>query len=135
MNASASARSTARATLDRVGIAGSLLCAIHCALLPVVFVVLPSVGLSLVLNDRVELAFVVFASLVGSASLIRGFRTHGVALALALLVPGLVLLWAGVRWAPLHEALVPHALAMALGGSLVAVAHYLNVRYVRRARG
>ena len=135
MNATAPARSPAPSTLDRVGIAGSLLCAVHCALLPVVFVVLPSVGLSLALDDGVELAFVVFASLIGSASLVRGFRTHRVALALALLAPGLGLLWAGVRWPPLHEALVPHALTMALGGTLVAIAHYLNGRYVRRARG
>jgi hypothetical protein len=92
------------------------------------------VGLALVLNDVVEQAFVAFASLVGTVSLVRGFRRHRVALALLLLAPGLTLLWAGIRWAPLHEAVVPHALAMALGGSLVAVAHFLNLRYARRAR-
>lgn len=120
--------------LDRIGMTGSLLCAVHCALLPIVFVVLPSVGLSLLLNDGVELAFVSFATLVGTISLVRGFRSHRVALALMLLAPGLGLLWAGVRWPPLHEAAVPHALAMALGGGLVAVAHYLNLRYGRGER-
>ena len=114
--------------------AGSLLCAIHCALLPLLFIVLPSVGLALLLDDRVELAFVSFASVVGTLSLLRGFRRHRAGLALMLLMPGLGLLWAGVRWAPLHEATVPHALAMALGGGLVAVAHYLNLRYTRHAR-
>lgn len=120
--------------LDRIGMTGSLLCAVHCAVLPILFVVLPSVGLSLLLNDGVELAFVVFATLVGTISLLRGFRSHRVALALVLLVPGLGLLWAGVRWPPLHAAVVPHALTMALGGGLVAVAHYLNLRYTRAAR-
>ncbi len=114
--------------------AGSLLCAVHCAILPVVFVVLPSVGLALALSDRVELAFVLFASLVGTVSLVRGFRRHRAGLALMLLAPGLALLWAGVRWPPLHHAAVPHALAMAAGGSLVAVAHFLNLRFARRAR-
>jgi hypothetical protein len=113
---------------------GSLLCAVHCAVLPIVFVVLPSVGLALLLNDRVELAFVAFASLVGTLSLLRGFRRHRAGLALMLLAPGLALLWAGVRWPPLHHAVVPHALTMALGGGLVAVAHFLNLRYSRRAR-
>jgi len=135
MNTTAPAGSTAAPpTLDRVGMAGSLLCAVHCALLPVLFIVLPSVGLALLLDDRVELGFVLFASLVGSASLVRGFRLHRVGLALLLLAPGLALLWAGVRWPPLHEAAVPHALTMALGGGLVAVAHYLNLRYTRHAR-
>lgn len=114
--------------------AGSLLCAVHCALLPVALVVLPSVGLALAFNDRVEWAFVTVASLVGASSLIRGFRIHRVALPLMLLAPGLALLWGGIAWAPLHHAAVPHALAMALGGSLVAVAHYANLRHSRRAR-
>lgn len=119
--------------LDRVGMTGSLLCALHCALLPVVLVVLPSVGLALWLDDRVEYTFVIVASLLGATSLLRGFRAHRVALALMLLTPGLALLWTGVTWPPLHEARVPHALTMALGGSLVAVAHFLNLRYARRA--
>ena len=114
--------------------AGSLLCAIHCALLPVLFVVLPSVGLALLVNDTVELTFVSFASVIGAISLVRGFRQHRAGLALMLLAPGLGLLWAGVRWPPLHEAAVPHALAMAFGGALVAVAHYVNLRSARRAR-
>lgn len=135
MNASAPARSPdAPRVLDRVGMVGSLLCAVHCALLPVVFLVLPSVGLALVLNGIVEQVFVAFASLIGTVSLVRGFRAHRVALALLLLAPGLALLWAGIGWAPLHEAVVPHALTMALGGGLVAVAHFLNLRHARCAR-
>lgn len=120
-------------TLDRMGMTGALLCAIHCALLPVALVVLPSVGLALVFNDRVEFIFVGFASFVGLVSLVRSFRMHRAGAALALLVPGLALLWGGVLWAPLHEALAPHAITMAAGGSLVAVAHFLNARLVRRA--
>lgn len=111
---------------------GSLLCAVHCALLPIVFLVLPSVGLSLLLNDGVERAFVGFATLIGTVGLVRGFRAHRVALALMLLAPGLALLWGGILWPPLHEALWPHAVTMATGGGLVAVAHFLNLRFARR---
>jgi hypothetical protein len=137
MNDVAPARSpdAAPPSLDRVGMAGSLLCAVHCALLPMLFVVLPSVGLALALSDRVELGFVVFASLVGATSLVRGYRAHRAAAALLLLGPGLTSLWLGATWPPLHHAPVPHALAMATGGGLVAVAHYLNLHYTRRARG
>ena len=119
--------------LDRVGMTGSLLCALHCAALPIALLVLPSVGLALAFNDPIEWTFVGIATVVGALSLVRGFRLHRVALPLLLLVPGLVLLWGGIGWAPLHHARIPHALAMALGGTLVAVAHYANLHHSRRA--
>lgn len=108
--------------------AGSLLCAVHCALLPIAFLVLPATGLALLSNGTVELAFVVFATVAGLASLLRGYLLHRAAKAMTVLLPGVALLWTGILWAPVHEALVPHALVMAGGGSLVAVGHYLNLR-------
>jgi hypothetical protein len=47
---------------------------------------------------------------------------------LGLLLPGLAVLWAGVLYAPLHHAAVPHAMAMTFGGTLVGLAHLLNLR-------
>ena len=37
--------------LDRIGAAGSLLCAIHCALLPLAIAILPSLGIAVWLGD------------------------------------------------------------------------------------
>ena len=115
---------------DRLGLAASFLCALHCALLPVVITLLPSLGVAAGLGDRFEEGFVVFASLLGLFTLASGYRRHRAVRALWLLVPGLVVLWVGVLYAPLHHSLVPHALAMTLGGSLVGLAHLANLRLV-----
>lgn len=117
-----------RRLLDRIGATGSIVCAIHCALLPVAIAVLPSLGVAVWLGDGFEQAFVLFATLLGLFSVVWGYRRHGAIRALGLLLPGLAVLWAGVLYAPLHHALVPHAVAMTLGGTLVGLAHVANLR-------
>jgi len=117
-----------RSLLDRLGAAGSLLCAIHCALLPVLIAALPSMGIAAGAGDGFERAFVVFATLLGLFSVVWGYRRHGAVRALGLLVPGLLVLWTGILYEPLHHTLVAHALAMTCGGTLVGLAHLANLR-------
>lgn len=114
--------------LDRFGAAGSLVCALHCALLPLLIAALPSLGLAIWLSDGVELGFVVFATLLGAFSLVWSYRRHRALRALGLLLPGLLVLWAAVLYAPLHESVVPHAVAMTFGGTLVGLGHLVNLR-------
>ena len=114
--------------LDRLGATGSLLCAIHCALLPLLIAILPSLGIATWLGEDFERGFVLFASLLGLFTLIWGYRRHRAVRALGMLVPGLSALWLGVAFAPLHETVVPHALVMTLGGTLVGLAHLANLR-------
>ena len=116
--------------LDRFGAAGSLICAIHCAVLPILIATLPALGLAAWMGDAFEQGFVLFASLIGLFSGFWGYRRHGEVRALGLLIPGLLLLWLGILYAPLHHALVPHALAMTAGGTLVGLAHMANLRLV-----
>lgn len=117
----------ARSLLDRLGAFGSLLCALHCAAIPLVIALAPSFGAAW-LGGGFELGFVVFATGLGLFSMFWGYRRHGAVRALGLLVPGLALLWLGILYQPLHESLVPHALAMTLGGTLVGLAHLANLR-------
>ena len=117
-----------RHLLDRFGSTASLLCAVHCAVLPVLLAAAPSLGLSVWLGDGVELALVSFVTLLGLFSLVWGYRRHGALRALGFLVPGLTALWAGLLYGPLHHAPVPHAVVMTLGGVLVGVAHLVNLR-------
>ncbi|WP_313161205.1 MerC domain-containing protein, partial [Stenotrophomonas sp.] len=79
-----------RHLLDRFGATGSLLCAVHCAVLPVLLAAAPSLGLSVWMSDGVELALVCFVTLLGLFSLVWGYRRHGALRALGFLVPGLV---------------------------------------------
>ena len=114
--------------VDRLAATGSLLCAIHCALTPLLLAAVPALGMSLWFDDGVEWTLVAFVSLLGVFSLGWSYRRHRALRALGLLVPGLLALWAGLLYAPLHEAAVPHAVAMTFGGTLVGVAHLLNLR-------
>ncbi len=117
-----------RQYLDRFGATGSLLCAVHCAVLPALLAIAPSLGLSFWLSDSVELTVVIFVTVLGLASLLWGYYRHRALRALVVLVPGLALLWAGLLHAELHHSQVPHAIVMTLGGVLVALAHLLNLR-------
>ncbi len=114
--------------LDRIGATGSLVCAAHCALLPLLIALLPSLGIAAWLDDGFELGFVVFASLFGLAVLAWSYRRHRTLRALALLLPGLATLWAAIAVPALHHSLVPHAVAMTFGGTLVGLAHLANLR-------
>ena len=116
------------ALLDRIGATGSLVCAVHCALLPLLIALLPSLGVAAWLGDDFERGFVIFATLFGLAILAWSYRRHRTLRALALLVPGLAALWAGILIEPLHHALLPHAMVMTLGGTLVGLAHLANLR-------
>ena len=116
------------ALLDRLGATGSLLCAIHCALLPILIAALPSLGVSALVAPGLEAGFVLFASLFGLSVLVWSYRRHRAMRALALLVPGLLVLWVGVLDPPLHHSVVPHAVAMTFGGTLVGLAHVANLR-------
>ena len=80
------------------------------------------------LGKDFEAAFVIFASGLGLFSLAWGYRRHRAVRALSLLVPGLLALWAGVLYQPLHETLLPHAAVMTFGGTLVGLAHLANLR-------
>ncbi|HEY0660401.1 MAG TPA: MerC domain-containing protein [Lysobacter sp.] len=117
-----------RSLLDRLGAFGSLLCAVHCAVVPLLIALLPSLGAAGWFGGNFELGFVIFATGLGLFSVVWGYRRHGAVRALGLLVPGLVALWAGVLFAPLHHALVPHAIAMTFGGTMVGLAHIANLR-------
>ncbi|MFZ5638224.1 MAG: MerC domain-containing protein [Pseudomonadota bacterium] len=116
---------------DRVGVVASFLCAAHCALLPVVIALLPAFGVAGALNEYFEEAFAVFATVLGLVALITGYRRHRALHALALLVPGLLVVWVGVLYPPLHHSVLPHAVAMTIGGCLVALAHLANLRLTR----
>jgi hypothetical protein len=117
--------------LDRIGATGSMLCAVHCAALPLVLALAPAIGAGLA-SENFEVGFIAFASVMGLVSLAIGFRRHARSRALLMLLPGIVLLWCAVLIPPLHHSVVAHALVMALGGSLIASAHVLNLRLSHR---
>jgi hypothetical protein len=114
--------------VDSLGSVGALLCAVHCALLPVALVLLPMVGFGILASPAFERGFVLFATGLAVASLWNGHLRHRRYRAMAVLAPGLAALWAGILVPAIHHSLLVHALAMSIGGTLVAVAHLVNLR-------
>jgi hypothetical protein len=123
-----SLNTVARTLVDRFGAAWSLLCAVHCAVLPLVLVLMPSLALGVWWDEGVERMTVSGVTLVALSSLGLGYRRHHGWSALLLGVPGLTLMWMALLVAPVHESVPAHALAMACGGVLVGLAHLLNLR-------
>ena len=61
---------------DSLGIAASLACAIHCALLPIFFTSLPLFGINIIENPVFEIIMVVIAFVIGIYSLYHGYKKH-----------------------------------------------------------
>ena len=117
---------------DRVGFAASMLCAVHCAAMPLVLALLPTLGLGTAGWIDIDQAIVVFATLLAAITLSIGWRRHRAYRAWGLLVPALGLLWFAT-FGPIHshdggwEAWT-HATMMVAGGLLLAAAHLTNMR-------
>ena len=112
-------------SLDRFGSVASAVCALHCALSPLVFGLLPLLG-GPGLNERwLEPAFVFLAGSFAAVALTRGYAIHRRRSVVALFVLGFASIGAG-RWivaeaAPLLES------ALVVAGSLILVlAHRRN---------
>ena len=114
--------------LDRFGATGSVICAVHCALTPLLLAAIPSLGLSAWLSHGFERGFVLFVTVLGLFSLLWGYRRHRAFRALTLLLLGLAILLAGAYVPALHQQVVVHAVVMTLGGTLVGLAHVVNLR-------
>ena len=121
------------ATADRVGMAASTVCAVHCALLPLLLGLAPALGLKFGGWVDFDQAFVVFASLLAATTLALGYRRHRAFKAWALLVPALALVWLG-SFTSLHDHTAGHVAVMVVGGGLLAAAHLMNLRLTHAAK-
>lgn len=61
---------------DALGIAASVACAIHCALLPLVLTSLPVLGINIINNLWFEVFMIMLAAGIGIYSLTHGYKKH-----------------------------------------------------------
>lgn len=112
--------------LDHIGMTASILCAIHCAVVPLLITSLPFFGLGFLANPWLEWGMIIFALLVGIYAISFSFlRHHRKWLPLILLISGFAIIVSGhlfvTGW---HEAIV-----VPIGGLMIAAAHVFNYRY------
>jgi hypothetical protein len=117
-----------RINYDALGIAASLACAIHCAVLPLVLSSLPLLGMNIIDNMGFEFFMIFLALGIGTYSLWHGYRKHHHrGLPILLFIIGIVLLFLKQLW---HNYqiwfLAPAILA-------IVSAHFSNYRFCRLA--
>lgn len=117
--------------VDRIGATASMLCAVHCALLPFVLALLPLIGLEFLAGHTFERIFVACAAALACASLLAAYRRHRRPHALFLMVPGIALLVVGIA-VDLDLHVVIHTASVVTGGVLVASAHVVNLVLAHR---
>lgn len=114
--------------IDRVGAWASFACAIHCLLLPVLFALIPVLGLGWLDNPWIDRGFLVAAILLVLLAHPKGFRQHCRWTPTLLAISGIL----GILVALIVCGDRPsHHYFFALGGILVAVSHILNQRLCR----
>ncbi|WP_318837997.1 MerC domain-containing protein [Neiella holothuriorum] len=118
-------------TLDSVAIGISLLCVVHCALLPVAMVLLPAIAGTLLADESFHLILVVGILPTSALALVVGCRKHGHWAVLSWGFAGLSCLLLALAVG--HDWFGEHGeKAMTLLGSvLVAVGHMKNFRLCR----
>ena len=130
--------------LDRAGAVASFLCALHCALLPLVITLLPLLGLGFLSSEPVEWLLLGVSACLGVVSICFGFREHRsrrvwalAGTSIALLVTARVAAhFVGHAhahdWA--HGAAWLETAFMVAGGTLMMSAHWLNQKLCRSCR-
>ena len=81
--------------LDKLGIFSSMLCAIHCTILPIVLILFPVFSISLLTHEKFEWAMLAMSLVLGLSSLCFGYKKHKSFKALSLLAIGILLLLIG----------------------------------------
>lgn len=118
-----------KVSLDALGIGASFVCAVHCAVLPLLMTALPLLGLELFENEAIEWCLLGGSFLLGFVSMYRGYyRHHQRLLPGVLFLSGFVCLVAGHL---LHGRLWG-LLVILTGAVLIISAHMKNLYACRR---
>jgi len=113
---------------DRLGIAASLACAIHCAVVPLFFTSLPLFGVNLVQDKAFEFFMIGVAFVIGVMALRHGFRWHH-----HRYIP-ILMFTMGIGFLVAKEIVPGHPLWMVISAVVLIVgAHFFNYRLFRNA--
>ncbi len=112
---------------DQFGAIAGLLCAAHCALLPLVIGLLPSVGLEFVGTHAFDLWMVLFLGVFALIVLGLGFAIERARIIWTMVVGGICVMAIGLlpQWPQWF-----HAVLLAAGGVAVASGHWINRRAI-----
>ena len=120
---------TTKVNWDLMGIATSVACAIHCALLPLVLSSLPLFGINIIHNLFFEWGMIALAFSVGAYSLFHGFIKHHRS------ITPVLLFCAGFAFLLLKQAYHQYQnLLLVPAVTLIITAHYYNYRLCHKSK-
>jgi hypothetical protein len=115
-----------RINWDALGVATSLACAIHCAILPLILTSLPVLGINIIDNEGFEYFMIFLAFAIGVFALWHGYKKHHHSfLPLGIFGAGILLLLAKQLWHEYQLWFLPIAVL------LIIAAHLMNYRHCR----
>lgn len=115
-----------RINWDWLGISASVICAIHCALLPLLLTSLPLFGINIIHHLGFELGMIALALVIGSYSMYHGYKKHH-----HRLTPWVLFLLGGA-FLILKQIFPDYQFLLLIPAvALIIYAHLLNVRSCR----
>ena len=113
---------------DALGITTSLVCGIHCAVLPLLLTSLPLFGINIIHNNLFEAGMIVLAFSIGSLALCHGYqRHHHRPLPLFIFSTGFIFL-------VLKEIFLSYEIILLVPAVLlILTGHFFNYRFCRKA--
>ena len=123
-----------RSRWDTLGISASVLCAIHCAVLPIALLIFPAISWRMPIEDHLFhqlMAFIVGG--VGAAAFLSGYRKHRRRPLLLLASVGIgAIFFGGFCHELLHtETHELERISTLFGSAVLITAHMLNLRACR----
>lgn len=124
--------------LDKIGIVASLVCAVHCAILPLAIGILPLIGMGFIANGLFDWIMVSIAGIVGYLSLVNGHKKHKKHTPMCFFVLGIFIILSSLFMlghthecgaCSNHSEEIPwHSIMMTAGGILICASHFINIK-------
>jgi len=118
--------------LDRVAVGMSLLCAVHCVLLPFALVALPALSATLLGDEAFHRLLLIGVLPTSVISLSMGCRKHGSWRTMLTGFFGLAILVAAAFFGHDLVGETGEKVATVLGASVIALSHFQNLRLCKR---
>ncbi len=117
--------------LDYLGITASLICAVHCSVLPI------AIGLGflgsgfLAGHGTFEMIFIILSMFFAFSSLYQSYqKIHRKIIPFTLFVSGLIMVITGLYFHGISEVILA-----TLGGIIIALSHFYNIRLSQQING
>lgn len=113
---------------DFLGFLASMLCAVHCAALPLILTFSALSGLSFLANHTIEFVFLGISAVIATWSLIPSYKEHHQNIKPLLIVAVGFAFLISSRFLP--HGILEHTIT-AIGGFTVAIAHVVNWKLMK----